>query len=79
MTIWEILAVAGAVAGAAVGLHYLVAALRPKPGEAPQREVSVTTAEEGASLARVYGSNGEKGRWVWGRTALREVQSRGVW
>lgn len=64
MTIWEILATVAVVAGVATGLSYAIGALmRPKPGEQPQREISVTTAEEGAALARVYGSHfGAQGR-----------------
>jgi Putative phage tail protein len=51
------------VVGVSVGLNYLVGVLtRPKPGEAPQREISITTAEEGVALARIYGSNGANGQ-----------------
>jgi len=58
----EILAAAIAV-GVSVGLNYLITALtRPKPGEVPQREISITTAEEGVALARIYGSNGANGQ-----------------
>jgi len=63
MTLIEILTVAAVVVGVSVGLSYLIGALtRGKPGEQAQREISVTTAEEGAALARVYGSNGANGQ-----------------
>lgn len=53
---WVATIVSAAIAvGVSVGLNYLIAALtRQKPGENPQREITITTAEEGVALARIY-------------------------
>src|SRR5678816_3197112 len=54
-----------AVTAVATGLNYLVGVLtRPKPGEALQREISITTAQEGEPIARIYGLNHAGGHCI---------------